>query len=336
MRDDDDLSRQAPAGDPVYAPPCAPALPEPAIAPLSPARGTLALLWPFFLLLVMGLLWGATVPLAKLATQGGAHPLGLTFWQGAGGAAITFVFCLIRRRLPSLQRAHVVFYLFCGLIGSVIPGAMLFYAAPHLPAGIIAITLAAVPLMTYGASFALRLDRLTPARLLGILLGLLGVLLIVGPESSLPDRAMVGWVFLSLTASAFYTLENIFVTLRRPPGSDSLALVCGMLAMSAIYMLPVVWLTDSFVPLGTRWGVTEFSVLGMMVFSALAYALFLYVIETSGPVFASQTAYIITIAGVFWGILIFDERHSWWIWAALAVMIAGLALVTPKEKKAGL
>jgi len=59
----------------------------------------------------------------------------------------------------------------------------------------------------------------------------------------------------------------------------------------------------------------------------------LYVIRTSGPVFASQSAYIITLAGVAWGMVLFGERHSVYIWAALALVLAGSALVTPRVPK---
>ena len=71
----------------------------------------------------------------------------------------------------------------------------------------------------------------------------------------------------------------------------------------------------------------------MAVLTAVAYTCFLHVIQSAGPVFASQTAYLITLAGVLWGMAIFGERHSPWIWAALALMLAGLSLVRPRQIK---
>ena len=68
----------------------------------------------------------------------------------------------------------------------------------------------------------------------------------------------------------------------------------------------------------------------MAVCSATAYTVFLYVIRVHGPVFASQTAYLITLAGVFWGLVLFDESHSAYIWIALVLMILGLSLVRPR------
>ena len=74
---------------------------------------------------------------------------------------------------------------------------------------------------------------------------------------------------------------------------------------------------------------------GMAIVSVTAYSLYIYLIVYSGPVFASQTAYIVTISGVLWGIAIFGEQHSSWIWVSLAIMILALALVSPRKKRVG-
>ena len=290
-----------------------------------------ARLRPYFLNLVMGVVWGVTIPLSKLATEAGAHPLGLNLWMALGGGLLLFCICLVRRRLPKLSKEHLQFYLICGMLGSALPGTLLFYAAWHLPAGVIAITLAAVPIFTYGVSFLIRIDRPSIQRALGIAFGLLSVLLIVAPESSLPDQSKVVWVFIAIGAAVFYTGENLYIALRRPAEGDSIALLCGMLLVAALFMLPVALLTDSFVPLGSPWDILDFWILTMVASGAFAYALFLHVVTTAGPVFASQTAYIVTLAGVAWGIVLLGEQHSWWVWAALFTMVCGLALVSPRR-----
>jgi drug/metabolite transporter (DMT)-like permease len=61
--------------------------------------------------------------------------------------------------------------------------------------------------------------------------------------------------------------------------------------------------------------------------------LFLYLVIYAGPVFASQTAYVVTLSGVLWGIMIFDDEHSLWVWLSLGVMMLALTLVTPRKDK---
>ena len=36
---------------------------------------------------------------------------------------------------------------------------------------------------------------------------------------------------------------------------------------------------------------------------------------------------MIPLTGIGWGVLFFDESHSYWIWFALVLMLAGLFLV---------
>ncbi len=107
----------------------------------------------------------------------------------------------------------------------------------------------------------------------------------------------------------------------------------GMFAVSALMMFPIVIATNSFVPLGWPLTLPQWAALGLGVNSAICYCLYLYLVNHAGPVFSSQTANVVTLSGVVWGIIIFGDKHSVWIWLSLATMMAGLALVTPREKE---
>jgi drug/metabolite transporter (DMT)-like permease len=74
--------------------------------------------------------------------------------------------------------------------------------------------------------------------------------------------------------------------------------------------------------------------LGLGAINAVSYTLFFYLIETAGPVFSSQTANLVTLFGVLWGIIIFGEQHSAWVWLSLATMMAAVALVAPRQRAA--
>ena len=105
-----------------------------------------------------------------------------------------------------------------------------------------------------------------------------------------------------------------------------------MLIAATLIMTPFVFITGSFVSLSWPWGSSAWAIISLAMLSVLCYGLFIMLVVHAGPVFASQTAYIVTLSGVFWGILIFDENHSRWIWASLAVMLIALALVTPRKE----
>ena len=61
--------------------------------------------------------------------------------------------------------------------------------------------------------------------------------------------------------------------------------------------------------------------------------MFIYLITYAGAVFATQVAYLVAISGVAWGIIIFDEHHSIWVWLSLASILTGLILIRPRKHK---
>ncbi|MFY8146248.1 MAG: EamA/RhaT family transporter, partial [Rhodobacter sp.] len=66
------------------------------------------------------------------------------------------------------------------------------------------------------------------------------------------------------------------------------------------------------------------------VIHAFMYAGYVWLARTAGAVFATQTSYVVTAAGVGWAMLLLDERFSPLVWVAGAVMLLGLALVQPR------
>lgn len=282
-------------------------------------------------LLLMGALWGGAIALAKIATNHGGHPVGLALWQTALGGALLLFLALVRRRPPSRLAPVLRFNVVCGCIGVALPSIALFWSARHLSAGVVAIAFASMPLLTYGLAALFKAENVDRLRVLGVTVGLGAIVLLVLPDTALPTPGLAPWVLLALGASVLMSAENLYVALRRPPGLDALALSCGRQLAAAAMLAPFAFSFDLTVPLFTAWGPVQWAASGMAVASASAYTLFLRVIHSAGPVFASQTAYVITLAGVFWGIVLLGERHSLYVWAALALMLVGLALVRPRK-----
>ena len=287
----------------------------------------------WLLLMFMGVLWGVTFSLAKMSTEGGAHPIGINYWCCLIGAAILISGSFIFRRPLPLRRDVLIVCTVCGVLGSVIPGIAYFYAASHVSPGVLAITIATVPLMTFLAAAILGVERISITRLLGVFLGILSIALLIGPSASLPDRSAIPWVLLAVGAALCYTAENLFVAMRMPADVNVYTLVGGMFLVATIVMTPLVIITGTFEPLLWPFERAEWAILGMAAITVVAYGMFLYLVIYAGPVFASQTAYVVTLSGVFWGIIIFNDEHSLWVWLSLGVMMLALALVTPKKDK---
>ena len=285
-------------------------------------------------LAAVGLGWGSAQLLSKLATTTGFHPIGMAFWQTVVGIVLfTGALLATGRRLP-LSRRHLVFYLVCGLIGTALPHTLSFAAIRHLPVGVQSIVLSAVPMMTLILSLPLGLDRAEPRRVLGLGLGLVAVLMIVVPDASLPDPEQAAWVALPVIVSLSYAAGNVFIARAAPRDADALQIMCGLTWGSTLLILPALVASGGWVALEQP-GLAELSLLGTSVMHVFCYFGLVWLIGHAGPVFASQVGYVVTGAGVAWGMAVLGERHSLWVWAALALMLAGLALVRPRREHEG-
>lgn len=283
--------------------------------------------WLFLCLLICGGIWGATPSLARLATSEGADPLGLSVWQGVlGGSALLIVSFLRGRRLP-LSRPHLKFYFVCGNSGTLLPNVVMFSAAPHITVGAMSLIISMVPLLTYVQSLLVRIDRPSLGRLLGLLLGAAAIALLVLPGGDAKSSSAPLWIAIALIIPFSFGFESVFVAVRRPPKTDSITLVAGMLLAGGAMLAPIVLLTDTALPLYPPWGTVEWATVGMVMCNIASYSVFLYLITLSGPVFATQSSYFVTLFGILWGMLIFSEQHPVWFWMALGLLFAGMALV---------
>ena len=281
-----------------------------------------------------GAIWGLAFSAAKLVTEAGVHPFGLSLISAFFGAVVLLPYCIARRRWPPLTRDYLLFYVVAGLLGTALPSLVLFSVAAHLPVGVLAMVAALVPPITYVFALALRLERYEALRAVGILLGLAAVLIIVLPDAALPHPAMAGWVLLALIAPASYSSEGLFIALRRPAESDAFVLLCGMQFAGAAMLAPLVWATDAWVSLATPWSAIEWWIALLVVVNTSGYLMYVELVRIAGPVFAAQTGYLVTASGVAWGIAIFAEVHSLWVWTAFAVILIGLFLVNPRPNRA--
>lgn len=286
------------------------------------------------ILLLMGMSWGLSFSLAKVAALGGVHPLSLTFWEAFGAGSILLAMGLLRRRGIPMSGELSLLYLVTGVVGMAAPAIAFFYAAAHVPAGVLSISLAIVPILTFIASALLGLEAVAPVRILGVLLGVAAIVLLVGPDQSLPDPSQFHWVLVGVLGAASYGSLNIIMARWKPRRSMPFTSAIGMFVAASLVMAPIVYFTGTFVPFAWPWTRVEWSMFGLGAINALGYSFYFYLIEHAGPVFTSQTANLVTLFGVLWGIVIFGEQNSMWVWLSLATMMAGIALVVPRTKPA--
>ena len=279
----------------------------------------------------LGVGWGSTHSLGKIATETGHGAFGLIFWQQVVMVVVLGLIAVIRRKGVPVTRAALWFYLIVAVLGTVIPNATFYISVAKLPAGIMSILIATVPMLAFPMALMLRTDRYSVARLAGLGLGLLGVALLAAPGVALSDRALVAFLPLALVGPLCYAAEATYVAWRGTPGMDALQAVLGasivglilslgiMFALGQGYWPEPAWRDDAALALSSA-------------LHALLYATYVWLASRAGSVFAAQCSYLVTAAGMFWAMLLLGEEPGPLVWVALGAMLAGVALVQPRER----
>ncbi len=289
-------------------------------------------LMPWIILLFIGGIWGGTFSLMKIAVSGAAQPIGIAFWQSVVSGGLLLLYTLWRHRSLRFLRYHFGLITALALLGGAIPGVLFYFAAIKVSAGVLAITVALVPILTYAMAVPLRREAFSAVRLSGVFFGTVAILLLVIPENSLPHPEVLLWVLLACLSSVCYAAENLLIDCWKTVSLGPIRTSCGMNVMSAVLLLPLALASDQFWLPELPFGRLEWVVIAIGLITAVAYTLFVYLINTAGPLFASQAGYVVTLSGVLWGIALFGESHSVWVWSAFATMLLGLALVTPRKQ----
>jgi len=285
-------------------------------------------------LVALGVGWGATQPLGKIASSTGHKAFGLIFWQLVVCCAVLGVLTVVRGKTLPLNARALRFYAVVAVLGTLVPNATFFTSVARLPSGIMSIVISMVPMLAFPIAVAFGQDRFSMRRLAGLGLGLFGVALIALPGTSLPDPAMVAFLPLAMVGPLFYALESLYVARVGIRGMDAVQAMFGASIVGLILCVPIVMLSGHWFAMPLPPGRPEQALILSSALHALLYCGFVWLAATAGAVFAAQSAYIVTAAGMIWAMVLLGERFPTMVWAAAAVMLVGLSLVRPQRKSA--
>ncbi|MBM7066891.1 DMT family transporter [Actibacterium sp. 188UL27-1] len=202
-------------------------------------------------LLVLGLAWGLTMPLAKIAVEAGYGHFGIMVWQAVIGAALLGAILVMRGVGLPLGWPDIRVYVVISLIGAILPNLSYFEAARHLPAGVMSVL---VPMFAFAIALALRLERFAALRLVGLGAGLTGILLLIWPDAAATGPAAAHdiwhtayWVTIATLASVRYGIEGNYVAKFGTAGLDLVQALCGTFIISACLTVPLAVATGSWV-----------------------------------------------------------------------------------------
>jgi drug/metabolite transporter (DMT)-like permease len=286
----------------------------------------------FGLVAALALIWGSGFFWIRLALDG-LSPIQLTFTRLALGAAALAVIVAVRR-LPWPRGARTWLHLTTSaLISNAIPYGLFAYAEQTVPSSLAGAFNATTPLWTAMIAFLVGTDRpMATRRVLGLVLGLVGALLVLSPWEVRGAGSGLG-LAACVAASASYGLSYVYqaryLTNR---GIPPLVLAAAQLAVATV-LLAVLLPVGGLQPMHLSGSViTAILVLGI-VGSGLAYVINFAIIADEGAVAASSVTYLVPVVAVTLGVAALGEPITWSLPVGLVVVLAGVTLVRTQRRR---
>jgi len=285
----------------------------------------------YFLLILLGSIWGASYLFIKV---GGETIPPVTFVMGRvvlAGLALLVVALVRREKLPPLGAPIWRWFLVLGILNSIVPYTLITWGETRVSSGLAAILVGAMPLFTVLFAHWLTTDeRITPVKLIGIIVGFLGVVVLFLPD--LLEGAtfsLVGGLAIVLAAVSYAfasTLARVHLKGVAPTTSS-----LGQMVVASVILIPASMLIDHPWTLTPSAASLASLVTLALVGTAFAYVIFYWLIEHVGATRTSLVTYISPVIAVFLGALLLNEALNGSTLIGLVLIIAGVALVTRRR-----
>ena len=259
----------------------------------------------------MGLIWGSSFLFIKVALTG------VSFVQVAwarlvlGGLTLLAIALILRIPFPR-EKAVWGHFLVIAVTNCVIPHLAFAWAEQYVSSGLASIYNATTPIMTaLFVTLAFKVERLTVAQVIGIALGIVGVVVIIGPwgYAAFTDN-LAGQLACLLAAVCYgfsYGYVRRFLSARPIPGAMFALLNIGIAGFVMLLLTPVIAWTPVRLDVGIVASLLALGILG----TGLAYIWNINVLRAWGPTGASTVTYVTPVVGVLLGVLVLREVLTW-------------------------
>jgi drug/metabolite transporter (DMT)-like permease len=284
------------------------------------------------LLAALALLWSGSFFFAKVALAD-LPPITLVLARvGLAAAALLAIVAVWRIEVPWSWNL-IGQFLVMGALNNVVPFALIFWGQRTIDTGLAAILNATTPIFTVLLAHVLTRDeRLTRNRAAGVLFGLLGVTVLIGPHALAGfDLAAVSQLAI-IAAALSYGFAGIYG--RRFRSLPPVVPAAGILTASTVMILPVAVLIDRPWTLHVG-GDTWAAVASLALLStALGYVVYFRILAAAGATNLLLVTLLIPVGALTLGAFALGERLAWNAFAGMALIFLGLAAIDGRALRA--
>ncbi|WP_324753036.1 DMT family transporter [Roseovarius sp. Pro17] len=281
-------------------------------------------------LAILGAMFGAAFMFTKLALEGVGPRTVAASRLGLGALLLLVISHLRGGGLPSMRgpRAGMIWLsaLGIGIFTNALPFFLLSWSQQFVASGFAGVCMAVVPLLILPlAHILVPGEQMNLRRLIGFLIGTIGVVVLIGPAAFAATGAEFETTarIACIGAALCYAIGAIIM--RLCPDVDMLSLAAAALSIGTVLLVPYALIVE-----GMPEGVPLHSLLALLYLGAfptgIAQLLLVQLIRSAGPVFMSLVNYQVPVWSVFLGIVFLGEDLPTGIYWAMILILAGLAI----------
>jgi drug/metabolite transporter (DMT)-like permease len=280
------------------------------------------------LIAILSILWGGAFSLIEVGLRS-FPPTTLVFIRiGFAVPPLLLALKLMGEKLPT-DFASWRMLAAIGLLNCALPFMLFFWGQQYLDSGYASILNATTPLWSVPiAHFMTSDERATPGRIVGVLFGMAGIIVMVGPDASKGLSQNLLAQIACLVSTVFYCIAAIYGRRLSQAKMAPMVIATGQTMMGALFLIPAMMIIDQ--PLTLPMPRLDASLAGLtlaLLSTALAYGLYFKLIDRAGASNATLVAFIMPILAVLLGIAFLNETLNDGQIAGAALIAVGLATI---------
>jgi len=277
----------------------------------------------WFSILILGLIWGGTFMVVSIALEG-YGPLTVACARTSLGAASLLILMRILGRPMPEGRAVWGYLAVIGVMNTALPFALLSWGQQYVPSAFAGISMAALPLFVLPLAHVFSDEKLSARKATGVVVGFCGALVLIGPSALQIGQGIEPLAQLAcLAATLSYAVSSVLT--RRCPPIDSITLAALALVVGSTCLIPAMLIFEG-VPEWTG-GRSSYAIIFLgLVPTAFAALLRVQTIRTAGAVFMTLVNYQVPVWAMIFGAFVLSEALPLRFFAALALILSGLAI----------
>lgn len=263
------------------------------------------------MLTVLSILWGGSFFFVEVLVDH-LPPLTIVMLRVSLAAiALWGLILALRIEFPK-TRQHWGALLVIGLLNNALPFCLIVWGQTQISSGLASVINATTPFFTVIVAGALLSDeRVTGLKLAGVCLGILGTIVLIGPDVLTGASGSILGKVAVMGAAISYAFAGVYSRRFKAWGLSPLIVATGQVTMAALILIPITMIIDKPWTLTANPADFYWAIIGLAFFSTvIAYILYFRLIASAGATNAALVTFLVPISAILLGVTILGESFT--------------------------